>query len=73
MITILSAQVSRQLAAGVTAQSRGFAEAAVATEQIDFDELAKNVSVGTLPLLPVTPACTRGWQLMADAVSPCIP
>ena len=37
-------QVSRQLAVAAAAQSRGFAEAAVATEQINFDELAKNVS-----------------------------
>jgi len=39
----LPQRVSAQLAAAVSAQSRGFAETAVATEQINFDELASNV------------------------------
>ena len=41
---LLHVQVSAHLAAAVTGQSRGFAETAVAAEQLNFDELAKNVS-----------------------------
>ena len=38
-------QVSRQSVTAFAAQSRGFAEAAVATEDLNFDELAKNVGI----------------------------